>query len=191
MVIDILKTLFGGEQNVVRNVAEVFRPNAEAADKRAAQVQVAALDQMGAEFGGKGWFNRFIDGLNRIPRPAMALGTLGLFVAAMVDPVWFGERMAGLALVPEPLWWLLGAIVSFYFGARAQAKSQQFQAAAAATMARVPEVVGGIEAIRSLRHDSPGAGDTGADAEATLDVVSIATTSDNPALTDYRRESGR
>ena len=24
----------------------------------------------------------------------------------------------GLALVPEPLWWLLGAIVSFYFGAR-------------------------------------------------------------------------
>ena len=26
--------------------------------------------------------------------------------------------MQGLALVPEPLWWLLGAIVSFYFGAR-------------------------------------------------------------------------
>ena len=26
--------------------------------------------------------------------------------------------MEGLALVPDPLWWLLGAIVSFYFGAR-------------------------------------------------------------------------
>ena len=26
--------------------------------------------------------------------------------------------MQGLALVPEPLWWLMGAIVSFYFGAR-------------------------------------------------------------------------
>lgn len=26
--------------------------------------------------------------------------------------------MDGLALVPEPLWWLMGAIVSFYFGSR-------------------------------------------------------------------------
>jgi hypothetical protein len=26
--------------------------------------------------------------------------------------------MQGLGFVPEPLWWLLGAIVSFYFGAR-------------------------------------------------------------------------
>ena len=26
--------------------------------------------------------------------------------------------MQNLNLVPEPLWWLLGAIISFYFGAR-------------------------------------------------------------------------
>jgi hypothetical protein len=36
----------------------------------------------------------------------------------MVDPAGFGARMAGLNQVPEPLWWLLGAIVGFYFGAR-------------------------------------------------------------------------
>ena len=36
----------------------------------------------------------------------------------MVDPVGFAARMVGLEAVPEPLWWLLGAIVSFYFGAR-------------------------------------------------------------------------
>ena len=53
----------------------------------------------------------------------MAFGVLGLFIAAMVDPTWFADRMAGLSLVPEPLWWLLGAIVSFYFGARHQSKS--------------------------------------------------------------------
>ena len=35
--------------------------------------------------------------------------------------------MAGIALVPEPLWWLMGAIVSFYFGARYQLKAQEFQ----------------------------------------------------------------
>ncbi len=36
----------------------------------------------------------------------------------MAAPAGFSLRMQGLALVPEPLWWLLGAIVSFYFGAR-------------------------------------------------------------------------
>jgi hypothetical protein len=53
----------------------------------------------------------------------MAFGVLGLFIAAMVDPIWFADRMAGLSLVPEPFWWLLGAIVSFYFGACHQSKS--------------------------------------------------------------------
>ncbi len=46
------------------------------------------------------------------------MGTLGLFVYAMVEPFGFSVRMEGLQTVPEPLWWLLGAIVSFYFGAR-------------------------------------------------------------------------
>ena len=50
--------------------------------------------------------------------PMLALGTLGLFVYAMIDPVHFAERMVGLNYVPEPLWWLLAAIVGFYFGAR-------------------------------------------------------------------------
>jgi hypothetical protein len=45
----------------------------------------------------------------------MAFGVLSLFIAAMVDPIWFADRMAGLSLVPEPLWWLMGAIVSFIF----------------------------------------------------------------------------
>ena len=60
--------------------------------------------------------------------PTMAFGVLGLFVAAMLDPIWFADRMAGLSLVPEPLWWLLGAIVSFYFGARHQSKSFEIRA---------------------------------------------------------------
>ena len=58
----------------------------------------------------------------------MAFGVLGLFIAAMFDPIWFVDRMAGLSLVPEPLWWLLGAIVFFYFGARQQSKSFEIRA---------------------------------------------------------------
>ena len=115
----LLGLVFGNGRNVVVETAQVFRENAEAGAMRAQGVQTQAMTQFGAEFAiaRQGGFDRFMDGVNRLPRPALALGTLGLFIAAMVDPVWFASRMQGIALVPEPLWWLLGVIVSFYFGA--------------------------------------------------------------------------
>ena len=81
---------------------------------------IATLAQLSKEFEQpqRSWFDSLINGLNRLPRPALAIGTLGLFVYAMSDPISFAERMVGLELIPDPLWWLLGAIVSFYFGAR-------------------------------------------------------------------------
>jgi len=80
----------------------------------------AAIGQLGNEFAraGTSRFDGFVNGLNRLPRPLLALSTIGLFAYAMAEPTGFGTRMQSLALVPEPLWWLLGAIVSFYFGAR-------------------------------------------------------------------------
>lgn len=124
-----LRLAFGGRRNLVRETAGVFWENAEAGARREAAMQEAALAQFAGEFtrGRPGLFDRIIDGVNRLPRPALALGTLGLFVAAMVDPVWFAARMEGIALVPDPLWWLMGAIVSFYFGARHQLKTQEFR----------------------------------------------------------------
>jgi len=127
-----------------------------------------------------------IDGLNRLPRPAMALGVMFLIGSAMVDPVWFASRMQGLALVPDPLWWLLGAIVSFYFGARYQVKGQAFQASLAATMARTPDVVRNIKALRKLRADSPGMADVGGEAGVALGAVR---SGDNGAVGDWA--SGR
>lgn len=148
----VLSLVFGGGQNVVRDTVEVFRENAEGGAVRAASLQGKALDQFGAEFAiaRRGRFDRFMDGLNRLPRPALALGTLGLFVSAMVEPLWFAERMQGIALVPEPMWWLLGVIVSFYFGARHQLKSQEFQRDLAGSVAFVPKVLENIEGIRAL-----------------------------------------
>src|SRR5690606_29131509 len=104
----------------VGGVAEVFVGN-RAEREAAGEARLhAALDQFGAEFtgGDRSPFDRFVNAMNRLPRPVMTMGTLGLFAYAMVEPVGFGLRMEGLALIPEPLWWLLGAIVSFYFGAR-------------------------------------------------------------------------
>ena len=102
------------------NVAEVFRPNATKKMQAAHDAYMAALGEYGTEFQyvGDGAFDRFVNALNRLPRPMLALGTLGLFVYAMVDPDSFTRRMVGLNYVPEPLWWLLAAIVGFYFGAR-------------------------------------------------------------------------
>ena len=103
-----------------QGVAEVFLPSATKKMELSAEAQMAALRQLGEEYQhpALSWFDRLVNGLNRLPRPVLAFGTLGLFTYAMVDPEAFAKRMVGLNAVPEPLWWLLGAIVAFYFGAR-------------------------------------------------------------------------
>ena len=109
-----------GVGSAVENVAEVFTVNKTKAELALRAQTAASLGQFGAEFDNvtNGRFDRFINGINRLPRPIMALGTVGLFAYAMIDPESFTIRMRGLAYVPDPLWWLLGAVVSFYFGAR-------------------------------------------------------------------------
>ncbi|MFV0332882.1 MAG: holin family protein [Tropicimonas sp.] len=172
----ILATLFGGGRNIVAETVGTFRENAENGAARDAARLETALAQFGAEFvpERRSGFDQAIDGLNRIPRPAMALGTLGLFVAAMVDPVWFASRMQGVALIPEPLWWLLGAIVGFYFGARHQVKGQEFRRSIAASMALAGQVTENIAALRAL--------EAGSDAPATGD----AETGENAALAEWK-----
>jgi hypothetical protein len=85
----------------------------------------------------------------------------------MVDPVWFASRMQGVALVPEPLWWLLGAIVSFYFGARYQVKSAEFQRSIAGTVLRTSGVTQNIRALQALDSE-------------------FQDEDENPALSDWR-----
>ena len=122
----LIGKILGGQGGVtavggaVRDVAEVFTASATKQMELSAAAQQAALGEMGAEFtsAGDSWFDSAVNGLNRLPRPFLALGTVGLFVYAMIDPVSFSARMLGLNAVPEPLWWLLGAVVAFYFGAR-------------------------------------------------------------------------
>ena len=106
--------------NAATNVTEIFRENATRRMELDEEAYGHAITQLSAEFGAarRGWFDDLMNGMNRLPRPLLTLGTIGLFVYAMVEPVGFGLRMENLNLVPEPLWWLLGAIISFYFGAR-------------------------------------------------------------------------
>ena len=129
----LMQFLFGDGRNVVADTVEVFRENAENGAVRAADARAQSLAQFAAEFQHqrRGVFDRFVDGLNRLPRPALALGTIWLFIEALRAPEDFAQSMIGLAAIPEPLWWLMGAVVSFYFGARHQAKAHEFQNALA------------------------------------------------------------
>lgn len=103
-----------GLREAVGGVAEVL------ADAAAPEPAAAGVGQRGGGFArtSSTRFDGFVDGLNRLPRPLLALGTLALFGYAMAEPHGFSLRMQELGNVPEPLWWLLGGVVSFYFGAR-------------------------------------------------------------------------
>ncbi|WP_170570094.1 holin family protein [Ruegeria atlantica] len=186
LISSVFAYLFGDGRNAVRETVEIFRENSESGAKRSLALQQQAMFQFGEEFKApqKGAFDRFIDGLNRLPRPAMAIGTLGLFVAAMVDPIWFAARMQGVALVPEPLWWLLGVIVSFYFGARHQAKVQELQREITATIQRTPKVLENLQALKDLRSKVVGVADPGSDANL---LQHLSDAEENPALEDWRR----
>ncbi|MEM6467886.1 MAG: holin family protein [Pseudomonadota bacterium] len=138
-----------GLGGAVKTVAEVFVENKTEAGRRADALKAATLEQLGAEFAqpNRTWFDHLVDGLNRLPRPCLALGTLALFVYAMADPIGFSARMQGLALVPDQLWWLLGAIVSFYFGAR---ELHHFRTRQAPTPAEARAVADSIAELERL-----------------------------------------
>ena len=181
----IFSSVFGNGRNVIVETAQVFRENAEGAAVRQASIQTQSMQQFASEFTvqRQGGFDRFMDALNRLPRPLLAFGTIGLFVVAMSDPIWFSTRMQGISLVPDPLWWLMGAIVSFYFGARHQAHSQDFQRSIAQTLARVPTVVQNTRALQALRSDTPQVAQSAPSAELTLGALAP---SDNPALLEWQ-----
>lgn len=144
----------------VSGVAEVFVGNQAQRDLANQAKYVEAITQFGAEFQpAAARFDSFMNGLNRLPRPLLTIGTLGLFVYAMVAPVGFSRRMEGLQLVPEPLWWLLGAIVSFYFGAR-ELHYQRVRTALAApraVIAAIGETDEGPGAVEAPADPAPAA----------------------------------
>lgn len=102
------------------NLVGALMPDTARKNEQEEQAYARVITQFGEEFTTHscGPFDSFVNGINRLPRPLLTLSTLGLMGYAMIDPVSFSVRMAGLAQVPEPLWWLMGVIVSFYFGAR-------------------------------------------------------------------------
>ena len=186
MIRTILATLFGGGRNAATEIIETFRPNAERSAQRAADAQTAAMAQFAAEFAQPrgGLFDRFVDGLNRLPRPIMALGTIGFFGLLVHDPIAFASRMQPLELVPAELWWLIGAVVSFYFGAR---ELQKFRERGPRLSAEdVTGVIDKMKQIEALRPEEPDA--TNAPGPAT--EAAPGATTGNAAIDAWREGRG-
>lgn len=135
-----LKSLFGGgisgAAGAVKGVAEVFTSNAEGDAQRSHQQHMGQLGYDASALQGahaayaaewnstrgatgfRGFLNAFVDLLNRLPRPLMALGVIGLFVFAAVDPVSATATFGTFSVIPLELWGIMSAIVAFFFGAR-------------------------------------------------------------------------
>lgn len=199
-----LRGLFGDGRNVVVETAEVFRANAEASAGRAHALDSAALAQLSAEFAPRqrGWFDRLMDGVNRLPRPLMVLGLLWMLVETARNPEAMARVFGAWAVLPEAAWVVFGIVVTFYFGGRAQLKDQEFRrglAQAAVAAARLPSgheaaVAGAAASGSGADEDAPE--ETGAISALSEDAADGATFSgiavdDNPALAEWRASGPR
>lgn len=104
LVGDLIKTVFGSKQE---------------RDSYQADASSAVYKQFANEFGhGKTWWDSLIDGLNRLPRPIMTFGTIWIFYFAVSDPVNFAISARALSAMPKEGWYILGAVVTFWFAAK-------------------------------------------------------------------------
>lgn len=124
----------GGILKGGQGVAEVFVENKENKGKRKHEEtmadigrDLASLQQFSTEFHQREkrtWWDSFVDGLNRLPRPLLTIGVLSFFVLAPLNPTKFLEIAKAYELMPPGYWALVSVIIGFYFGGRMQLKAQ-------------------------------------------------------------------
>lgn len=105
----------------VRDTARVFTVDRTEQEQHRADQQMAAQAELAAEFAGrppKTKWDSFVDGLNRLPRPLMALSVIGVFVLPAYDPLLFAQIMAGYAATPSWLAAVWAQVILLYFGGR-------------------------------------------------------------------------
>ena len=145
-----------------KELVETFKPNAEKQAERGhlermeiSRQDMASLQQFADEFKSKrtstAW-DSFVDGLNRLPRPLITLGILGLFILAPADPVRFLEIAQAYEIMPDGFWALLSIIIAFYFGGRMQVTRQHMSIAGGALDA-AKEIVKVRKAFRDLAEE--------------------------------------
>lgn len=142
----------GGVQAVAAAVTPFTGDRVQEENSRHAEM-LARFQQYGGEFAdrqNRTWWDSFIDGLNRLPRPFMALGVIGLFVWASADPAGFAVAAQAWSLIPEEMWIMLGAIIAFFFGDRTLLSARRGRAP---TAEQVGAVLAARARLEKLRPD--------------------------------------
>ena len=119
------KFLGGGVAKPIRDIAGTFIAPRDVRAMNENEYKLEVLRQFIIESQREPttWWTAFTQGLNQLPRPILALGTIGLIGIAVFDPGRATGAYGALTNVPQELWALLGIIVSFYMGGRLQIKA--------------------------------------------------------------------
>lgn len=154
----IVQAIIGGGAQAVAAAVTPFTGDKVQEETSRHGEMLALFQQYGAEFAdrqNRTWWDSFIDGLNRLPRPAMALGVIAIFVWASVDPVGFAAAAQAWALIPEEMWIVLGAIVTFFFGDRTLLAARRSKGPTAEQLRAVLATQAEIQAMRPTPPDLP------------------------------------
>lgn len=145
----------GGILKPAKDLVTVFKEDEEQKAQRKhaevmadSELNAEVLQQFAAEFSGRAnrtWWDSLVDGLNRLPRPMIAIGILAFFIIAPLYPDHFLKIASAYEKMPDGFWTLLAVIIGFYFGGRMQLKSQDFKVKGAA--------VGAAKQLMEKRED--------------------------------------
>lgn len=116
--------IFGGASELVKAGKDVYTAiegDQAARDQQLSSEQIALFNAYAAEFVARQQrtpWDSFVDGINRLIRPCLAIGALSTLGFAVVDPVLYAETMRALALTPEWIGIIIGGIFTFFFSGR-------------------------------------------------------------------------
>lgn len=152
--------LLGGAGGLVEAGGKIYTSvagNQAERDQQISAEQIQLLASYGAEFAAREnrtkW-DSLADGLNRIVRPALAIGVQLTFVWAAIDPPSFVEAMQALAIVPEQLWFIWMGVWAFYFTGRIIERAPKSWKIDPAQVALAKEIVAEREVARIRREIS-------------------------------------
>ena len=115
-----LQLLLGGGLGGITGLISTIFGNKGARESNAHDESMASHAQFAAEFqiSNRGFLDRCIDFLNRLPRPAIVGMVIYYFVLAVNDPVSFQIVNVSLDGVPSSMWEIAFMIIGFFFVAR-------------------------------------------------------------------------
>lgn len=173
-------------QGVARGVA-TFTGDKVQRESNVHDEQMTAMGQMASEFqyrGQRTWFDSLIDGLNRLPRPVIAFGAIGLFVWCIVDPAEFTVAMLALGVMPEWLAIVIGQVILLYMGGR---MLNDWKVGKAASAEQVRTVMALQNEVRSVKAAGQSPGQPLADDQFAQEMQNTAKPLSNAAIAEWNR----